>query len=178
VVLASPYPPAECGRRLEAATGRRPWNIAGFQRAGDLPLQGRVSPALIRVARRRPASRRNNLEAMFIGRIERARDGGTIVVGTVGPDPSIQFLFMVFPVAWLLIGGGLIAGGLWSLVSGHPPLPDLFRIVIPIVIASVYVQNLVSGPAKVQREIQGLLDELNSILDSTANFQGDRAYTG
>jgi hypothetical protein len=178
VALASPYPPVECGRRLEAATGRRPWNIAGFQRASGLPLQGRVSPALIRVARRRPASSRNNLEALFIGRIEQAPDGGTLVVGTVGPDPSMLFLFVVFPIASLSIGGGLMAGGLWSLISGHPRLPDLLRIVIPLVIAFVYVQTLVTGPAKVQRETQALLDELNAVLDSTASSPDDSASVG
>jgi hypothetical protein len=178
VTLASPYSPAECGGRLEAATGRRAWNIVGFQRASGLPLQGRVSPAVIRVALRYPASSRNNLEALFIGRIEQAPDGGTLVVGTVGPDPSILFLFVVFPIALLLIGGGLLVGGLWSLVSGHPQLPDLLRIVIPLVIAAVYVQNIVTGPAKVHREIQALLDELNVILDSTANFPDDRASVG
>jgi hypothetical protein len=178
VTLASPYSPAECGGRLEAATGRRPFDIAGFQRASGLPLQGRVSPALIRVALRRPASSRNNWEALFIGRIEQAPDGGTLVVGTVGPDPSIRILCVVFPIAWLLIGGGLLVGGLWSLVSGHPQLPDLLRIVIPLVIAAGYALSIVTGPAKVQREIQALLDELNAILDSTADLPDDRAYAG
>ena len=178
VVLSSPYPPADCGRRLEAATGRRPWNVAGFERRGCLPLQGRVSPAVIRVARTRRANRRTNLDALFIGRIERAPDGGTLVVGTVGPDPSIRILFVVFPLGVVLIGGGLLAAGLWSLVSGHPRLPDLLRIVIPLVLASVSAQDIVTGPAKAPREIQALLDELNVILDSTASFPDDRAYVG
>jgi hypothetical protein len=177
VVLASPYPPAECGRRLEAATGRTPWNIAGFQRASGLPLQGQVSPAVIRVARRRPANRRSNLEAQFIGRIEQARDGGTLVVGMVGPEQSMLILFVVFPVAWLLIGGGLIMAGLWSLLSGHLQVPHLLQLVIPIVIGAGYVQSLLTSPAKVQAETQRLLDELNMILDSTAIFSDDHAHT-
>ena len=178
VVLSSPHPPAECGPRLETVTGRRPWNVAGFERRGRLPLQGRVSPALIRVGRRLPAGSRNNLEALFIGRIEQAPEGGTLVVGTVGPDPSIRILFVVFPIAWLLIGGGLLAGGLWSLVSGHPQLPDLLRIVIPLVIAFGYAWTLATGPAKVRREVQALLDELNVILDSTASFPDDAGRLG
>jgi hypothetical protein len=83
---------------------------------------------------------------------------------SASPEPG-QFLFVGFPVAWLLIGGDLIAGGLSSLVSGHPLLPDLLRIVIPVVIASVYVQNLVTGPAKVQREIADCV--MNSTRSST-----------
>ena len=130
------------------------------------------------MALRRPASSRNNWEALFIGRIEQAPDGRTRVVGTVGPDPSIRILFVVFPIAWLLIGGVLLLGGLWSLVSGDPQLPDLLRIVIPLVIAAGYVVSLVTGPAKVRREIQALLDELNVILDSTASFPDDRACVG
>ncbi len=81
VVLASPHPPGECGRRLEAVTGRRL-----FGRNGGLPLQGRVSPALIRVAFRQPAGSRNSVAAWFIGRIEQGPDGGTLVAGTIGPD--------------------------------------------------------------------------------------------
>jgi hypothetical protein len=178
VVLSSPHAPGECGRRLETVTGRRPFNIAGFERRSRLPLQGRVSPAVIRVALDRPASSRNNWEALFIGRIEQAPDGGTLVVGTVGPDSSVLFLVVVFPIAWLLIGGGFIVGGLWSLVSGHPQLPDLLRIVVPLVIAAAYARSFVTGPAKVRREIQALLDELNAILDSTASFPDERAYVG
>ena len=101
VVLSSPHPPAECGRRLEAVTGR-----LLFGRNGGLPLKGRVSPALIRVAIRQPAGSRNSV------------------------------------VAWFLL--------------------------IPIAFVAIYVGLLVILPAKAQREIQQLLDELNVILDSTA----------
>ena len=45
-------------------------------------------------------------------------------------------------------------------------------------LASVYVQDIVTGPAKVRREIQALLDDLNVILESTASFPDDRAYVG
>lgn len=69
VILSSPHPPAECGRRLEAVNGRRL-----FGRNGGLPLQGRVSPAVIRVAIRQPAGSRNSLVAWFIGRIEVQRE--------------------------------------------------------------------------------------------------------
>jgi hypothetical protein len=50
-----------------------------------LPLPGRVSPALIRVAIRPPAGSRNSTVAWFIGRIEQGPDGGTLVAGTIGP---------------------------------------------------------------------------------------------
>jgi hypothetical protein len=176
VALASPYPPAECGRRLEAATGRTPLNIAGFQRTSPLPLQGRVSPAVISVARRRSGGKRTNLEAQFTGRIEQGRDNGTVVVGTVGPQQAILILFVVFPVAWLLIAGGLIVAGLWSLFSGHLQISQLLMLVIPVAIGAVYVQNLLTGPAKVQGETRQLLDALNAILDSTAYFPGDPGY--
>jgi hypothetical protein len=165
VVLASPFPPAECGRRLEAVTGRRlPWRI------GSLPLQGQVSPAVIRVARRQPAGTRNSLLAWFVGRIEQASDGGTLVAGTIGPDEANQVVFAVISAVWLLIGGSMLAIGLWSLVSGPPELPFLL---IPLAAAAVYVGFLVVGPRWVGREIQELLDELNAILDSTATFADD-----
>jgi hypothetical protein len=175
-MLSSPHPPGECGRRLETVTGRLPWNVAGFERRSRLPLQGRVSPGVIRVARTRPANRRSYLDALFIGRIEQVPDGGTLVVGTVGPDPSILILFVVFPVAVLLIGGGFVAEGLWSLRSGHLQLSHLLQVFFPIAFAGAYVRNLMTGPANAQREVQALLDELAAILDSTASFPDDRVY--
>jgi membrane protein implicated in regulation of membrane protease activity len=178
VVLASPYPPAECGRRLEAATGRRPWRIAGFGRRGSLPLQGQVSPAVIRVAMRELPNNRGNLDAQFIGRIEQAPDGGTLVVGTIGPEPGTLSLFVAVPVAVVVIVGGFIAMGLWSLLSGHPQLSDVLHIVVPLVVAAVYVKMLVTGPARVQREVQRLLGTLGVILDATASFPDERGYPG
>jgi hypothetical protein len=160
VVLASPHPPAECGRRLEAVTGGRL-----FGRGGGLPLQGRVSPALIRVAIRPPMGSRNSLTAWFIGRIEQGPDGGTLVVGTVGPDDSSGAVFTAVSGVWALIVPIMLAVGVASLVSGHPELPFLL---IPIAFVAVYAGLLVTLPGKAQREIQQLLDELNAILSSTA----------
>jgi hypothetical protein len=85
---------------------------------------------------------------------------------------------VVFPLGVLLIGGGFIAEGLWSVWSGHQHLSYLLQAWLPIAMAVVYVRTLVTGPAKVQREVQALLDELNVILDSTANFPDDRVYVG
>ena len=68
-----------------------------------------------------------------------------------------------------MISGSTFAAGLSSLVSGHPELPALL---IPIVFAAVYVLILVFGPTMARNEIQELLDELNTILDSTATFPG------
>jgi hypothetical protein len=162
VLLASPYSPAECGRRLEAVTGRRQ-----FWRASSLPLQGLVSPALIRVARRQPPNSRNSLLAWFNGRIEQAPDGGTLVAGAIGPDPANQAVFAAISLVWLMVGGIMFATGVSSLVSGPPELPFLL---IPMAFAACYLLVLVVGPRKAGREIQELLDELNAILDSTATF--------
>jgi hypothetical protein len=160
VVLSSPHPPAECGRRLEAVTGRRL-----FGRNGGLLLQGRVSPALIRVAIRQPAGSRNSVVAWFVGRIEQGPDGGTLVAGTIGPDEASQAVFAVISGVWALLVPTMLAVGVASLVSGHPELPFLL---IPIAFLAVYAGMLVILPAKAQREIQQLLDELNMILDSSA----------
>lgn len=160
VVLSSPHSPAECGRRLEAVTGRRL-----FGRNGGLPLQGRITPALIRVAIRQPAGSRNSVVAWFIGRIEQGPDGGTLVAGTIGPDESSQAVFVAVTGVWALLVPIMLAVGVASLVSGHPELPFLL---IPIAFVAVYVGMLVILPAKAQREIQQLLDELNMILDSSA----------
>jgi hypothetical protein len=178
VMLASPYPPAECGRRLEAATQRRPWKIAGFGRGGGLPLQGQVAPAVIRVAMREVPNNRNNLDAQFIGRIEQGPDGGTLVVGTVGPEQGMRDLFAVVPVAVVLVGGGSIAIALWSLLSGHLQLHQVLQIVVPLVVAVAYVRMLLTSPARVQREVQRLLGTLSTILDATASFPADRGYPG
>jgi hypothetical protein len=164
VVLASPYPLAECGRRLEVVTGRP--LVGSFSGS---PLQGRVSPDLIRVVRRQPFNSRNSLVAWFCGRIELAPDGGTLVAGTVGPHPAAQMTFAGVSLVWPLVIGGLVAGGLSSLASGHPVLPLLL---LPIVFAAVYVLIFVIGPPRVRNEIQELLDELNTILDSKATFPG------
>jgi hypothetical protein len=160
VVLSSPRSPAECGRRLEAVTGRRL-----FGRNGGLPLQGRVSPALIRVAIRQPVGSRNSLVAWFIGRIEQGPDGGTVVAGTIGPDESSQAVFAAVSGVWALLVPIMLAVGVASLVSGHPELPFLL---IPLVFVAVYVGMLAILPAKAEREVQQLLDELNLILDSSA----------
>jgi hypothetical protein len=162
IVLASPYPPAECGRRLEAATGRRL-----FGSFGSLPLQGRVSPDLIRVARRPPFGSRNSLVAWFTGRIEQSPDGGTLVPGTVGPEPATTAVFAAISAVWLVVGGTMFTVGLSSLGSRHPELPLLL---IPIAFAAAYVLILVFGPAMARKEIRELLDELNAILDSTDTF--------
>ena len=160
VVLSSPHPPAECGRRLEAVTGRRL-----FGRNDGLTLQGRVCPALIRVAIRQPAGTRNSVMAWFIGRIEQGPDGGTLVAGTIGPDEASQAVFAAVSGVWALLVPTMLAVGVASLVSGHPELPFLL---IPIAFVAVYVGMLVILPAKAQREVQQLLDELNMILDSSA----------
>ncbi len=136
-------------------------------RASRLPLGGLVSPALIRVARRQPANSRNSLLARFSGRIEQAPDGGTLVVGMIGPDPANRVVFAVISVVWLVIGGLMFATGLSSLVTGPPELPFLL---IPMAFAAVYVLILVVSPQRARREIQELLAELNTILDSTATF--------
>ena len=49
--------------------------------------------------------------------------------------------------------------------AGHP---ELLFLLIPIAFVAFYVGLLVILPAKAQREIQQLLDELNMILDSSA----------
>ena len=121
------------------------------------------------MARRQPFNSGNSLVAWFSGRIELAPDGGTLVAGTVGPHPAAQVTFAGVSLVWLLVIGGMFAAGLSSLASGHPILPLLL---IPIVFAAVYVLILVVGPPRVRNEIQELLDELNTILDSKATFPG------
>jgi len=130
-------------------------------------LQGRVGPDLVRVARRRPRKSRDPLETSFSGLIEQAPDGGTLVVGTVGPHPMAPVVFTGIGLVWLLIAGSVFVDGLSSLVSGHLELPALL---FPIGFAVIYVLILVAGPRMARSEIQELLNELNKILDSTAVF--------
>jgi hypothetical protein len=170
VVLASPYSPAECGHRLEAVTGRRL-----FWRVGSLPLQGLVSPALIRVAMRQPPSSRNSLLVWFNGRIEQAPDGGTLVAGTVGPDPAKPGGRRGYLDGMAHGGRHHVRDRVYSLVSGPPELPFLL---IPMAFAAFYPLFLVVGPRKAQREIHELLDELNVTLDSTVTFADARGQLG
>jgi len=159
VLLAAPYPPAECERRLAAATGRRlSWTDT------ELPLQGQVSPDQIRVARRAPA-----MAVWFSGRIERAPGDRTVVAGTVGPAPAARVVFAVISWAWLVIFGVMFLAGLSSLRSGHP---ELWLLLFPVGFAAVWVLFRAAGPPLVRYEIRELLGALNPILDSTAAFPG------
>ena len=69
----------------------------------------------------------------------------------------------------LLIVGAAFLQGLASLVSGPRELPLLL---FPVAFAAVWAVMVRRGPAMARDEISLLLDELNTILDSTATFPG------
>jgi hypothetical protein len=118
---------------------------------------------------------RNEWGAQFIGRIEQAPDGGTLVVGTIGPEQGMRGLFVVVPVAVLVVGGGWIAIGLWSLLSGHLQL-HVTQIASPLVVGAAYVYVLLTRPARVEREVRRLLGTLSGILDATSHFPDEGGY--
>jgi hypothetical protein len=171
VTLSSPYPPAECGRRLERVTVRNQFGRYLGSRAG-LPaprLLGQVSPAWVRVACLPSGGGRNSIRPWFDGVIETAPDGGTILRGTVAPPPSSLPVFLMISVVWALIVPGTFAAGVGSIVSGSGP--GLPLVLVPGFMAAVYGVIVAVTPGQIRAETERLLGELSQILGATATIE-------
>jgi hypothetical protein len=167
VTLSSPYPPAECGRRLEQVTVSNQFDRYLGSRAG-LPaprLLGQVSPARVRVARLESSGRRNSTRPWFDGRIEQSPEGGTILRGTVVPSPDSLPVFLVISAVWCLILPIMLAVGIGSLVAGHRGQALPF-VLIPCAMLAVYAIVVALTPGQIRSQATWLLDELGEILGS------------
>ena len=171
VVIMSPFPPAECGRRLERATDRSVANqIIGpiFSGGSGLSLYGKVSPARIRVARLRYFSR-NSWQPWFDGVIETAPDGGTILRGTIAPRSQTLPTFLLISAVWAVAIPALIAAGVYNIVSGaRQGLPFLLMAGFTAVLITAMV---VIAPRQIRSETQRLLGDLSRVLGSTATME-------
>jgi hypothetical protein len=167
-VITSPFPQAECGRRLAAVTARS--QVTGYLRpvfaGGPRPrLYGQVSLVRARVAR----VDRSRLEVRFDGAIHAAPDGGTVLHGTVGPSPVNLPAYVGFSVVWAVIATAMIAAGVGGVVSGSGPgLPFLL---VPGFLIAFYITIMATLPGQIRREAQRLVDELGEVLGATATME-------
>jgi hypothetical protein len=168
VAFTSPFPPAECSRRLQAATARD--EMAGYLRpiftGGPAPrLHGKVSPARVRVARPRGSG-----YAWFDGTIEQAPYGGTILRGTIAPHRASLPVLLVILTAWSLFIPIALVSGIRFLVAGHPhqALPDLL---VPGIVLAFYVIVVAVTPQGIRSQVRRLFNELSEILGSTATME-------
>jgi hypothetical protein len=170
-VITSPFPPAECGRRLEEATARG-W-IAGylgpvFTGGPRRRLFGRVSPARVRVSRL--GWGRGGSLPRFDGRIETAPDGGAVLRGTIAPPPGFLPILLVILAEWSVSTFLAVASGIRHLGTGYPhlALPDFL---LPGIILAFYVYILVFAPRQIRSQRKRLLGELSEILGATATIE-------
>jgi hypothetical protein len=165
-VFTSPFPPAECSRRLAAVTVPRPTGgqlrllIAGGPRP---TLVGEVSPSRVRVAL--PPSR-GSLETWFEGVMNPVRQGGTIVRGAAGPASSSLVPARVVSVMLAVVVVIMTASGVASTISGSGPGPAM--LVVPGFLTAFYVfiWAITSWQTRLQTEF--LVGKLSEILESTA----------
>jgi hypothetical protein len=172
VAITSPFPPAECGRRLEEATARGA--IAGslgpiFTGGPRRRLFGRVSPARVRVSRL--GWGRGGSLPRFDGRIETAPDGGTVLRGTIGPAPGHLPILLVILAEWSVNVLLAVASGIRHVAAGHPhqALPDFL---VPSIMLAFYVYIVAFAPRQIRSLSKRLLGELGEILGATATMEG------
>jgi hypothetical protein len=166
-VFFSPLPPAECGRRLAAATARDlPGGYLRQVVAGEPAsrLVGDVSPSRVRVAVP-PRSRRS--QPWFEGVINPARHGGTIVRGTVGLRSSGLVTMRVLSVMVAFVVAVLTAAGLESTVSGSGPGPAM--LVVPGFLTAFYLFAWAVTAWQTQSEAELLKRELAEILGAASS---------
>lgn len=91
VTVSSPHSPDDCLRRLAEVTTAHgaTWYLKPETAVlRDPQLRGNVGPSGIHVARFRDSIGRNNFLPWLDARFESAPSGGTILAGTIGPQPG------------------------------------------------------------------------------------------
>jgi len=170
-VLTSPFSPAECDRRLAAATARIP--TGGHQLglllgAGPRPrLVGEVSPSRVRVAL--PPIRGSYLESWFEGVANPALQGGTIVRGTAGPRSSSLVPARIGLVMLAVCVVITTVAGVVSTVSGSGPGPAMLVVPGFMTAFCVFVWAVTSWQTRSRTDL--LVSTLSEILRSTAPIQ-------
>jgi hypothetical protein len=168
-VLTSPFSPAECGRRLVAATDPRP-PVSFLQIVGtpQSMLVGDVGPSHLRVAQ---PLRNRRVQPWFEGVVNPARQGGTIVRGTVGLRSAQLVPWRVFSVVVALIVVVMIAAGVESTVSGSAPGPAMLA--VPGFVTAFYALAWALTSWQARSESELLVGTLSEILGAVESSPAD-----
>jgi hypothetical protein len=173
VVLSCPHPDSECLRRLALVTTQRgttSWYLDP-RTAGrpDPRLRGDVGPSRLSVARFEDASGRNSFAPWLDARLEPDPGGGTTLRGRIGLHPAVRILIPLIAGVGGLIAVAAVLGGIALLVHGH--LSGLLpAVLIPLGMTAFFAGFNVVGLRSLERDIPKLVEEMNSILDSTATL--------
>jgi hypothetical protein len=172
VVLSAPYPADECLRRLTMVTthrGAASWYLDPRTAGHPTPrLRGDVDPSRISVARWEDTNGRNSFTPWLDVRLEPTARGGTTLTGTIGLRPEVQGLMPVITGVGGLIATAVIAAGAVQLVHGNvSALPLMLG---PLAMIAILAVVNVAGLRSLERDIPKLIQETNSVLDSTATF--------
>jgi hypothetical protein len=171
-VFASPFPPAECDRRLAAATTRIPrgGQLGLILAVGPRPtLVGEVSPSRVRVALPPSGSRGSYLESWFEGVINPALHGGTVVRGTAGPRSSSLVPARVISVILAVLVVIMTASGVASTISGSGPGPVM--LVVPGFLTAFCVLSWAVTSRQTRSRTELLVGKLSEILEATATIE-------
>jgi len=165
-VFTSPFPPAECARRLEEATTRG--SGTGFRGPAPIrasrPLYGTLGWPEVQVKRARTGS--GSLQVYFDGLIKPTSGGGTMLRGTIGlQSPNVALW-----VASSVIGLVFIVAVAIGMVSGTVP-GGTHGVVLPAVLAIGDVAMLALIPSRVSSQARQLLYELSRVLEATATME-------
>ena len=166
-MLTSPYPPAECSRRLEEATARAGSAFPGSasSRTRRRRLYGTLGWPEVQVTRA-GTSGRGSLQVYFDGAIKPASGGGTMLRGTIGlRSPKLPFL-VASCVGWLAFAAAIAVGMANGAIPGGQD-----GLLVPAVVAVGNVAMLASAPGRVSSQAQQLLHELCDILGATATME-------
>ena len=131
-------------------------------------LVGEVSPSRLRVA---APLRNRQLQPWFEGIVNPARQGGTIVQGTVGLRSAQLMGLRVISVMVALIAVVLVAAGVESTVSGSAPGPATFAVAGFVTAFYSLGWALISGQARSESEL--LLGKLSEILGAVNSSPAD-----
>jgi hypothetical protein len=174
VVLSAPHPVGECLRRLALATaphGTSTWYLDPMTLSGPhLRLRGDAQPSRIRVTRWRNTGGRIYLTAWLDAQLEPAGEEGTALRGTIGPPREARAACLAGLVLASLMGLAFTGVGVAGLAIGQ--LSGLVIVAVgPLCVAAV-VQSFIRRLAHLEFDIEGLIRQVNEVLDSTAVFTG------
>ena len=177
VVLSSPFPPAECTRRLITVTAQR--GLSAWYRdpqnyiyhRGDPRLLSTVDRLQISVSRYPEAAGRNSFAPLLQVRPEAAAGGGTILTGTIGLHPAVRVLLPAMAVFWAVATVVPFAVGIGMVVTGHV-IGLLLAAVCPLAWAAPVVGIAFLGIRALDRDIPKLIRELCSILGASVISPG------
>lgn len=116
---------------------------------------------------------RDSYFAVLDARLGPGAEGGATLTGQIGLDPRVAAFLPVFSGAFALFSLILIVAGVASLVLGH-------LIGVAVIVASPLPLAVIAGlnslgRRSLERDISGLLAQVNEVLGSTAVPPGPAA---